>query len=126
MNVLTSWLFGWLSGEARVPASVQLVPSVVRWTRNDVSVIELSFQVTTILRLFPLPVNEKASPSGLYGGSASDCGRIMSISSWLRMWQCQTYSQPKLTSWLVIGLVGLPCGSMLLNVHRRARRASSG
>ncbi len=30
------------------------------------------------------------------------------------MWQCQTYSQPKLTSWLVIALVGLPAGSMLL------------
>ena len=32
----------------------------------------------------------------------------MSISSWLRMWQCQTYSQPKLVTSLTIGSVGLP------------------
>ena len=42
----------------------------------------------------------------------------MSISSWLRMWQCQTYSQPKLTIWLVIGRSGSPLGSMLLKPHR--------
>ncbi len=39
----------------------------------------------------------------------------MSISSWLRMWQCHTYSQPKLTIWLVMGgVIACPvCGSML-------------
>ena len=60
-----------------------------------------------------------SAPNVTTGGMASvrltatDTGRIMSISSWLRMWQCQTYSQPKLTSWLVIGgrsgCPGRPC-----------------
>lgn len=50
----------------------------------------------------------------LFGGSASDSGRIMSISSWLRMWQWMTYSQPKFTRELTMVPVGLPCGSMLL------------
>ena len=61
------------------------------------------------------PLSVLVRPLGATGGSTSVCGRIMSISSWLRMWQCQTYSQPKLTSWLVMAAVGLPAGSMLLN-----------
>ena len=39
----------------------------------------------------------------------------MSISSWLRMWQCHTYSQPKLATSLTIGAIGLPLASVLLN-----------
>ena len=31
------------------------------------------------------------------------------------MWQWKTYSSPKFTNWLVIGSVGFPCGSTLLN-----------
>src|SRR5512137_399824 len=66
--------------------------------------------------LLPVPVTLEASPVGAKGGITTDTGRIMSISSWLRMWQWKVYSQPKLTSWLTIGLVGLPCGSTLLNM----------
>ena len=33
----------------------------------------------------------------------------MSISSWLRMWQWYTYSQPKLTTWLTTS-IGSPSG----------------
>ena len=91
-------------GWGTVSTVVHVVPSVVRLTTNRVSVIELSFQVsltswpTTLPFLSSTLTKVEANPSGLIGGSASDTGRIMSISSWLRMWQCQTYSQPKLTS----------------------------
>ena len=76
--------------------------------------MELSFHVSTALLAVVVPVRTLVSGPGATGGIASVCGRIMSISSCDRMWQCQTYSQPKLTSWLVIGAVGLPCGSRLL------------
>src|SRR5512144_1784318 len=47
--------------------------------------------------------------------TATETGRIMSISSWLRMWQCQTYSQPKFVSWLVMaGVIALLNASVLL------------
>src|SRR5450631_1004069 len=68
-----------------------------------------------------LTVNE---PAGLVTGFgvagsarfvASVTGRIMSISSWLSMWQCHTYSQPKSTTVFTIGLMGLPSASVLLN-----------
>src|SRR5450756_147304 len=42
-------------------------------------------------------------------------GRIMSISSWLSMWQCHTYSHPKSTISFAIGAIGLPAASVLLN-----------
>ncbi len=42
-------------------------------------------------------------------------GRIMSISSWLRMWQCHTYSQPKSVMTFAMGAIGLPLASVLLN-----------
>ena len=57
--------------------------------------------------------------SALRGGIASSAGRIMSISSWDRMWQWYTYSQPKLTSVfstavrLPDGSTISPCGSRL-------------
>ena len=85
-----------LSGEEMVARVVQVLPrSVDRCTRNAVSVIELSLQVSTARRLLPPALmSVLVRPFGATGGSTSDCGRIMSISSWLRMWQCQTYSQP--------------------------------
>ena len=39
----------------------------------------------------------------------------MSISSWLRMWQCHTYSHSKSVMTFSIGTVGLPAASVLLN-----------
>ena len=97
-----------------VPTFVQVLPLTDRWSTKAVSLIELSFQLIVNRRLLPLPVMTQVIVSALSGASATATGRIMSISSWLRMWQCQTYSQPKLTYWLVIGAVGLPAGSMLL------------
>ena len=35
----------------------------------------------------------------------------MSISSWERMWQCHTYSQPKFTLWFRISVIATPFGS---------------
>ncbi len=58
-------------------------------------------------------------------------GRIMSISSWLRMWQCHTYSQPKLNSCVgdprTVGAVRvdvreLPGGT---ERHRRVQRTNA-
>ena len=56
----------------------------MRCTTNDVSLIELSFKVSPT---WPVPLTRERKPVALIGGSASDTGRIMSISSWLRMWQ---------------------------------------
>ena len=44
--------------------------------------------------LFPVPVIVTTSPSDFTGGIATETGRIMSISSWVRMWQWKTYSHP--------------------------------
>src|SRR5512137_2950201 len=116
VKVRVPWTFGWSSGDRiGVPAVVHVVPLVERWTRNDVSLIELSLKVTWIRRLLPLPMMANVSPSALSGGSARITGRIMSISSWERMWQWYTYSQPKLASAFVIAAVGTPLTSTLLN-----------
>ena len=39
-------------------------------------------------------------------------GRIMSFSSCPRMWQCQTYSSPKLYMTLTVGVVVMGCPVM--------------
>ena len=44
---------------------------------------------------------------GALGDTSNTIGRIMSFSSWPSRWQCQTYSQPKLTSELVT-VIGSP------------------
>src|SRR4051794_24839015 len=100
-------MFGWSSGELMVPTSVQVVvPLIARWTTNDVSVIDSSMKLSVCVAL------SNTSVSALNGGSASSTGRIMSISSWDRMWQWYTYSQPKLTSAFVT-VVTLPFGSTI-------------
>src|SRR5512147_1265409 len=104
-------VFGLSSGDGEVPTVDQVRPSVERCRTKAVSVIELSVHATVP----PFFAGVQASPLAWSGGSATVTGRIMSISSWLRMWQCHTYSQPKLTSLLRMGAVGLPFGSMLLN-----------
>ncbi len=55
------------------------IPSVRQMSRQQ--------QVSVSTVLLPFPLTDHASPSGAFGGSATDTGRIMSISSWLRMWQ---------------------------------------
>ena len=80
-------MFGWFNGELIVPTLVQVVPSIVFWTTDAVSVIELSSQVSVRCRLLPFPATVYVRLPDLIGGRASDTGRIMSISSWLRMWQ---------------------------------------
>ena len=62
----------------------------------------------------PAAVTVKAGAAAKAVLTVTLTGRIMSISSWLRMWQCHTYSQPKLTIWLMIGATGLPFASVLL------------
>ena len=47
-------------------------------------------------------------------GTLTVTGRIMSISSWLRMWQWKTYSHSKSVISLTIGAIGLPFVSVLL------------
>ena len=51
------------------------------WTAKAVSLSEPSVQLNVVVP------GSNASPVGALGGSASSTGRIMSISSWLRMWQ---------------------------------------
>src|SRR5450759_2535242 len=66
-----------------------------RWTVNEVSLAELSIQVrATADGITGLAVSR---PEGTGGATWWMMGRIMSFSSWPRMWQCHTYSHPKLT-----------------------------
>ncbi|GAO04619.1 hypothetical protein PSR1_03514 [Anaeromyxobacter sp. PSR-1] len=69
-------------------------------------------------RSTPPAAGVTVTPVGGYGrdvATETAMGRIMSISSWLRMWQCHTYSQPKSVMTLVsAGLIGLPFASTLL------------
>ena len=82
------WVFGWSSGESTGLGRLAHAPApALRWTTNDVSLIELSFQVNVSRVLLPLPVTTQVNPSAASGGRATETGRIMSISSWLRMWQ---------------------------------------
>ena len=60
-----------------------------RWIMKAVSFAETSIQVSDFSPAwFTVPVRS----GGTSGGNATEIGRIMSISSWLRMWQCHTYS----------------------------------
>jgi hypothetical protein len=45
---------------------------------------------------------------GAGGGTMKLIGRIMSFSSWPRMWQCHTYYHPKFTGRLTLEVVALP------------------
>ena len=73
-------VFGSVNTRSTVSTAVH-VPPTSFWTTNAVSLTELSVHVSV-----PVAVSN-ASPAGFTGGSAIDTGRIMSISSWLRMWQ---------------------------------------
>ena len=79
---------------------------VALWMVNPVSLIELSFHV----RLTELPLFVAVRLDGASGATANACACIMSISSWPSRWQCNTYSHPKLTRWLVT-VTPLPAGS---------------
>ena len=52
---------------------------------------------------------------GASGGTWKLMARIMSFSSWPRMWQCHTYSQPKLLTALLVCAGLLVAGSILVN-----------
>src|SRR5689334_14557783 len=66
-----------------------------RSTMKPVSFAELSVNVKSTW--VPM-IGSKAAVKldGAGGGTWKTIGRIMSFSSCPRMWQCQTYSQPKL------------------------------
>jgi len=53
------------------------------------------------VRLTAAPAAWAVSPEGTAGETLKTIGRIISISSWLSMWQCHMYSQPKLTKLFV-------------------------
>ena len=58
----------------------------------------------------PLP-GATVTAVGAAGATLKMIGRMKSFSSWPRIWQCQTYSWPKLVITLVT-VTGLPSGSM--------------
>ena len=64
---------------------------------------------STHVRLYApaAPTGVATGPAGIAGGMVETTfrtmARIMSFSSWLRMWQCHTYSQAKLTTVFVVG-----------------------
>src|SRR5215468_4602599 len=68
--------------------------SVLRSTLNPLSLAELSVQESVTL-LEASRTAEKFEGGG--GATWKIIGRIMSFSSWPRMWQCHTYSWPKFT-----------------------------
>jgi hypothetical protein len=69
-----------------------------------------SFQLT----LTPVLTAAAVTCVGTLGASPTIIGRIMMFSSCPSRWQCQTYSQPKSTSWFVTG-AGSFVGSTLRN-----------
>ena len=110
--------------------SLPLLPTTARSTRNPISLdasphVARSTKLTGVGSL-QASVTTPVVASRAYvtvGGAANlrstatDTGRIMSISSWLRMWQCHTYSWPKLTtSFVIAGTIGSPFASVLLNM----------
>src|SRR5512146_2765453 len=86
----------WIAGAVGVRVSHGPFKLVARWTAKPLSLTDWSTQVTRTLWLLPLPESTAVTLAGGAGATARAAGRIMSISSCARMWQCQTYSQPKL------------------------------
>ena len=72
---------------------------MARWTVKLVALTELSNQFSTTPACVRLG---ETSAVGISGVAVNTTERIMSFSSWLRMWQCHTYSQPKLWFSLVM------------------------
>ena len=96
---------------ASVTNPVAKFGSSARWTVNPASCAELSTQLSMIVGLVALPFQAPERKVGAFGGTANTSECMKSISSWDRMWQCHTYSQPKLTVWFTISGTGLPFGS---------------
>ena len=62
--------------------------------RKPISLSERSDQ-ERLIREFQAPATVAVRPAGASGtvrGTWTEIERIMSFSSWLRMWQCHTYS----------------------------------
>ena len=100
-------------GVFTVPTFVQVLPLTDRWSTKAVSLIELSFQLIVNRRLLPLPVMTQVIVSALSGAGDGHGPHHVHLFMAQDV-AVPTYSQPKLTYWLVIGAVGLPAGSTLL------------
>lgn len=62
-------------------------------TVNPVSLAELSVQLR-FSPVWPSPAAVTVRFEGASGGTLKAMALIMSFSSWPKMWQCHTYSQP--------------------------------
>src|SRR5574340_1586358 len=71
------------------PTFVHAPPLADLWTVKPVSLSELSAQVNATLCLLPLPSRVAIGAPGVLGGTARTMARIISFSSWPRIWQCQ-------------------------------------
>ena len=104
------------------------VGAVALWMLQCVSLTELSFQLRIAFGVVLGPINLAVRLDGaIFGATATAIGRMKSFSSWPRIWQWYTYSQPKLTRWLTTG-AWAPVGSRPVNpcVEPSARCTSSG
>ena len=82
---------------ARVTNPLVKLASTARWTVNPASWEDLSVQFNVTLGVLVFPFQAPVRPVGGLGGAANTSECMKSISSWDRMWQCHTYSHPKLT-----------------------------
>jgi hypothetical protein len=93
-------------GGTTVSITFAVKPASVALSRaKPVSLAELSVQ----LRFSPAVAEATVRLDGASGGTVKVIALIMSFSSWPRMWQCQTYSQPKFCT--AFGV----CAPMLVN-----------
>jgi len=84
--------------------------SSARSIRKPVSLNDVSVQARSTAGPATAVAERSVGASGRMA-TATPC--IMSISSWLRMWQWYTYSQPKLMRWFTTGKTGSPFGSKI-------------
>src|SRR3954470_10621398 len=104
------------SAPATVPTVVHgPVEAVALWMVKPVGTAVVGVAAAATVRLIvPLEVPGAAVTVGAVGATARIMARIMSFSSCPRMWQCQTYSQPKLI-FALLTAAGLLSGSMFVN-----------
>jgi hypothetical protein len=86
---------------------------------KPVSLAELSVQLRFSPVLPPVAA-ATARLEGASGGTLKDIALIMSFSSWPRMWQCQTYSQPRFMILFGVCVPTLVFGSTFVKIEHGA------